>query len=181
VPTPHAVLAGLFGRMPYPDLQIFVTHSMRAEVGVLELSVSIMNKGRGMAEQLFLLVDASSRKCRLSWPTGEEWHRWTEQSGGRVRFTIISSSFPPLPPGSKNKVAEIEIGLSEPEPENVVIDMTCGSRSGPGSACMIILPAGLISNLTEHLYRDYTHEVFKAERDRGLNAALEACLASTKG
>jgi hypothetical protein len=125
LPTPHAVLAGLFGRVPYPDLQILV--SLRSIASIpgkgcdLLVEVSVINAGRGLAEQLFLGVETEERRPNylvdFLIPVAG-MNRWRKDKDSRVYFTMISNSFfPALPPNSENVVLTIRIEFRNPPPE----------------------------------------------------------------
>ena len=182
--TPHAVLAGLFGRVPHPDLQISVSFlSMRRMAGQfacsLALDVSVINNGRGIAEQLFLGVEMElPPNCydEIKSPS-EAWDGWKTKKDNRIHFAMISNSLS-LPPDFEKMVLKIELRIHNPDPGDIVIDFTWGSRNGPGGARSITLPADLMAKAIEHYLQDYPNEVLKKAWDQKFEAQFSACLAS---
>jgi hypothetical protein len=97
IPTPHAVLAGLFGRAPHPALDIVVKYSRYirgTRPSQLRFTIYARNTGRGIADDLFFIAETTLPEgCEASFATTEHWDDWTI---GRRR-TSVSKSFPPLP------------------------------------------------------------------------------------
>jgi Putative DNA-binding domain len=77
-PTPHAVLAGLFGRAPHPQLELAVLfRSPQATAGgfpvKLTFPIAAINVGRGIAEDLFFLAEEDlPEKCEASFVKTED-------------------------------------------------------------------------------------------------------------
>jgi Putative DNA-binding domain len=160
LPTPHAVLAGLFGRAPHPELNIDVRFLGQADAYSsawpckLKFEIYVVNDGRGIAEELFFSAETKlPTSCNASFPVTEQWRHWRITKDGRDRFTMISSAFPHLPPGTENLVVELLLIFGNAVADDIVIDLVCGTRNGPGVARTITLPRTVMAAALEH----YTH------------------------
>jgi hypothetical protein len=155
-PTPHAVLAGLFGRTPQPQLCIAVKlRKLDDQNGgcQITLDVEILNNGRGLADDIFLNGECTGLPTRAScyWHVNTDlWDRWSRGN----QFTIVSKTFSRLPPGSGRDILEICLQIFDPIQDDVVLAITCGSRNGPGTARTIIFPHAVIARVVEHYIGD---------------------------
>jgi hypothetical protein len=137
------VLAGLFGRAPHPELKLVVQfRGFNGSVGrfpiQLTFQIDVLNVGRGIAEDLFFLADEDlPANCIASFPRTEHWEGWKNGT----QTTLISKSFPRLPPGSQNVIVDVLLSFPTLPAGDVVLDLTCGSRSGPGVNRRIVFPA----------------------------------------
>ena len=112
--APHAVLAGLFGRPPHPNLEIIVRYAKIRSVKTgceLILDLYIGNRGRGLAEDFFFTCEINTNPdliIRLD-PREPSWKWWDFDRSGTKCISGISPPSPPLPPGSELLIATILI------------------------------------------------------------------------
>jgi Putative DNA-binding domain len=72
VPTPHGVLAGLFGRAPQPNVipvvrfQSMEPYTNVRRMALIGMPVSVVNRGRGIAESIYCMLDATLLPFRLN-------------------------------------------------------------------------------------------------------------------
>jgi Putative DNA-binding domain len=80
VPTPHAVLAGLFGRAPHPELEITVKYFgplTRSRPCRLGFGIYTRNIGRGIAEDIFFSAETVLPEgCQSAFANTEHWDAW---------------------------------------------------------------------------------------------------------
>jgi hypothetical protein len=178
-PTPHAVLAGLFGRAPHPELKIVVQFAgprnaySRSRQTQLGFGISIANVGRGIAEDLFFGAETNLPSgCQAYFPLTEHWKGWRVAN----RFTMISQSFPGLPPGSENSVVELVLEFSTEVEGDIVIDLTCGTRNGPGVARTIMFPSAILKPALEHYTHPYDTVELRKPGDQQYERLIRDCL-----
>jgi hypothetical protein len=117
-PTPHAVLAGLFGRAPQPKLNIKVDlqradGAFTPQVCNMFFDIELFNSGRGLAEGLFLTAELTLPKGSRFYFSMEMPHAWNSWQGEHD-FTMISKTFPPLPPGPGVKILTLRLEIPFP-------------------------------------------------------------------
>jgi Putative DNA-binding domain len=178
VPTPHAVLAGLFGRAPHPQLEATVKYTgpkNRAWPCQLGFAIYARNNGRGLADDIFFSAEwVLPEGCQPSFPTTEQWEAWTTGN----RRTFVSKSFPRLPPGSENMIAGLVLNFGRDVSSDAVIDLTCGSRNGSGVARRITLPAAVLHPALLHYVQRYDTEAARAAADKIYEESITASLAN---
>lgn len=105
IPTPHAVLSGMFGRRPQPNVfNMFLTgYPEVIDMGAVQIKsvmgLQIANGGRGIASDLFMTVKAISTpgpNCKLTVET-TDLNNWTAWSFATIHFTAISKDHIKLP------------------------------------------------------------------------------------
>lgn len=119
VPTPHGVLAGMFGRRPQPHVfQRYILPDPEMEGNALKLTfgLSIYNDGPGIASDIFctcLMHYLPSHKSQMSTETPDRFN-W----GGSVEFwrqtSLISSPSFRLPPGASAQPLIVHLSLVPP-------------------------------------------------------------------
>jgi hypothetical protein len=151
-PTPHGVLAGMFGRAPQPNVAPIVTFlsgqivqnvppAMR-----LTMPVSVVNQGRGLAEDIFFTVEAalpSGSSLNYTVHSGSE-RKWSTTRNGRTCFTITLGAQMILPPGAELLVFSINLEVDRSGKGDHAMTLSCGSRGGPGAAQRIVLTGDVV-------------------------------------
>ncbi|KAF0158013.1 MAG: hypothetical protein FD189_280 [Elusimicrobia bacterium] len=136
VPVPHAVLAGMFGRHPAPN--VFIMYHIqvppeRLPNGTIKIQLGflITNGGPGIAEDLFLNLTVSSACGELSF-SQPDLTVWSVSFGfGRV-LNIISKQGLRLAPDAKVEPVCMNIILKPPFTKPIKIAGMCGcSNSMP--------------------------------------------------
>lgn len=149
-PAPHAVLAALFGQRPQPVINIFCNispqnHEYEApqsdHVLWVNLEVTLKNVGRGMAEDLFMLIDVTSTPfaCKHHPFDIKNWQLDVDKSsswkGPRMAVTRPLSSR--LPPGGSLTFC---FELVEQHPlRDFSVEITAGSPGGPSDYKQILV------------------------------------------
>jgi hypothetical protein len=184
LPAPHAVLAGMFGRIPHPELNLrlrLIAGSAIPPGKTCEIRIGIAaaNLGRGIAEGLYLRAELRvAPRVNLYFAVNQEqWERWSTTADGRLIFTMVSSNFPPLPPGSRNDLVEMTLRIDGDVADDVTIELTCGPRNGPATARTIVFPKQLLADAVEHYTHSYGNLADRKAGDDLHGRALERCVA----
>jgi hypothetical protein len=168
LPTPHAVLAGLFGRAPQPNvapvIRFNVAEGSKPTV-IFNLGVSVTNDGRGIAEEIFCVAEAKRPSgSKVAFPYDKDHYRgWRTLSDGRDCFTLLLSQAV-LPPGTEQYAFGIQIECTRGQGD-VVFTVSCGSRGGPGAAQTIVIPGPIVDAAIEHYGHQYPNAVLKKNGD----------------
>lgn len=136
VPTPHDVLAGMFGKRPQPKIKVNThIYPPRVEGGMGKIIVSagfhICNEGGSVAENLFASVLALSwggPECSFGLVPNDEGFDTYESI---TCLSTISKRDVRLPPGGWLKVAGMELGLQPPFTKKLDIEATVGCGNAP--------------------------------------------------
>jgi hypothetical protein len=153
LPTPHSVLAGLFGRAPQPNpapIVRFGTAQKRDRVMHLRFDVSVINNGRGFAEDIFCVVEAKwPRPGSVQYPYEPDVQArrkgWRTVTDGRDCFTLMLGDAV-LPPGAEQPAFNIHVEVTERGLGDYNFAVSCGCRGGPGEAQNIVLPGTMVDN-----------------------------------
>ena len=136
VPTPHAVLAGMFGRRPQPHVfHSFVTGPASFDQGTIscQLGIMIRNQGPGIATDLFVNVlvrSVPSGRCQLAFEHPDP-DNWSGVFSFRRQMSLICRPEFRLPPESQAQPLLMKISLSPPFESPVDIKGLVGSGTGP--------------------------------------------------
>lgn len=136
LPTPHGVLAGLFGRRPEPSVfhQFTVEPAQAEGEGGLELlfGVSLVSEGPGIASEVYLtLTRVAPRGRSLTRIKGHNealFHRFAYLG---VQETFMGLESMRLPPGSHVHVASVRVQLRKPFESHLVLRMKYGCSGSP--------------------------------------------------
>lgn len=136
VPTPHSVLAGMFGKKPQPNVfQMYasppaelINDKIKIELGFL-----IVNKGPGIANDLYLnlkVISKPGNNCEVSFELIDQ-NNWIGQLVFGVQFGIISKKDVRLPPDSLLNPFVMHLIIAPPFTNSLLIEGTCGSGNSP--------------------------------------------------
>jgi schlafen family protein len=159
LPTPHSVLAGMFGRTPQPNVVPIITlqtpdltmpNLEEALVClILRLEVSVTNKGRAIAEDIFSVVET-----KLPHPSFAEYNGkmrdldvWGDLDQGC--FTLVASKLK-LPPQAQQQAFTLTIGVRG-EGDHI-LTVSFGSKGGPGAAKEIAFPGTLLKEMRRQVF-----------------------------
>ncbi len=134
--TPHAVLAGMFGRRPQPHvfpmfiagLAELVNEKIKIPVGFM-----IANDGPGVASDLFmnaLVLSVPGNKCDLSFDPADSVHWLGQFSFGR-KISMISKGDVRLAPGSEFQPFVMNLLIAPPFSADLEIQVICGCGQSP--------------------------------------------------
>lgn len=138
--TPHAVLAGMFGRRPQPDVY-HGYHIAPAEIinviMKIRIGFEIHNNGPGIASDLFMNLNTMSlpgENCKSA-PDVDAPH-WIIQipkgfKKGQEIVNAISRDYLRLAPEAFNTPISILLDIAPPFTEKLIIDGNCGCGQSP--------------------------------------------------
>jgi hypothetical protein len=186
LPTPHGVLAGLFGRAPQPNpvpIVRFGTAQKHDRMMLLRLDVSVVNKGRGFAEDIFCVVDAKwPRPNSVQYPYDIDVQagrrQWRTMADGRDCCTLMIGETV-LPPGTERSAFHIHVEVAARGLGDYAFAVSCGCRGGPGEAQDFVLPATLVDSAFAYYSSEHGGQV-KQEDERQqifFREALVPCTA----
>ena len=180
-PTLHGVLAEMFGRAPQPNVVPIITfqdgqsapnHAMR-----LNFPVTLANKGRGLAENLFCTVEhALPAGCVLQIVNQAFEQVWPTTRDGRTCSTVTVSAGTILPPGGERLVMNLLLTVNAKGKGDLSFTISVGSRNGPGAAETIVFPGQVIDDAYAHFTYKYESKAMKQSAERGYVEPLKACL-----
>lgn len=156
VPTPHAVLAGMFGRRPQPHVfHMFVSgpaelvgEKIKIEVGFL-----IANKGPGIASDLFLnilILSIPGDNCKIYF-NNVDTNNWEGNFSFGINLSLISKINLRSPPESKLQPCVMNFYLAPPFLKKLKIDCICGCGQSSSLKFLIERDTAFIENL----YNDF--------------------------
>jgi hypothetical protein len=154
LPTPHGVLAGLFGRAPQPNVapvvSLNIVTALAHKCMLLQLDVGVINRGRGFAEDIFCIVEPTSGDASAVQYPYEKYdgrQGWRVRNNGSDRFTFVYGKMV-LPPSTEQKAFSMRFEIIEKfRCDNHSFTVYCGCRGGPGAAQTITLPGELIEKV----------------------------------
>lgn len=136
VPTPHGVLAGMFGRAPQP--RVFQTYIIseatleRADIKAA-IGIALHNDGPGIAADLFLIVGITSHpgpNCEVEFETPDK-QNWTGTWAFRSRISLICSAGYRLPPESQVLPLVLKLRFAPPFERDLSIHGIAGAGGAP--------------------------------------------------
>jgi len=139
VPTPHAVLSGMFGRRPQPFIFPMFTlgfpeiiESPNIQIKTT-LGIQIGNGGQGTANDLFMsliCVSTVGKNCTLA-VQPLDLNNWTVWTFATTKFTAISNESIRLPPEAQLQPYAITLILAPPFDNELKIEGLCGCGQSP--------------------------------------------------
>jgi Schlafen, AlbA_2 len=136
VPTPHDVLAGMFGKRPQPNIKhnymIYPIKVERDRVRIL-IGFHICNDGPGVAENLFastVLLSESGPHCSFQFIPSDHKKDFRLFKSHNC-FSFIGDIDIRLPPGGWLEVAQIILDLTPPFTKQLKIEGTFGCSNAP--------------------------------------------------
>lgn len=134
--TPHAVLAGMFGRRPQPHVfhKYVVGHAELVNEKIkFDVGLMIRNEGPGIARDLFmnlLIKSVPGINCDVSIaPTAPD--SWTYQQSFIIHFSTISREGVRVPPESHVQPFVMTLEIAPPFTAKLEIDGICGCDQSP--------------------------------------------------
>lgn len=155
VPTPHAVLAGMFGRRPQPhvfhEFTIFPAELINGKIKI-QVGFMIRNQGPGIASDLFmnaLVISVPGDNCEFSYEP--ELNNWIGQFSFGRHLSMISKPEMRVPPESQVQPFFMTLFLCPPFSKELSIDGICGCGQSPSYKFRIQNDSTSI----EKLYNDF--------------------------
>src|SRR5262249_31912416 len=120
----------------------------------LIMQVYLINKGRGLAEDIFCIVEnALPLGSNLSFNLHAVERRSSTTRDGRTIFTAMLGAETILPPGAEIFAFSILLDVDKSGKDDHSLTVSSGSRNGPGAAVAITFPGRVIDEAFAH----YTH------------------------
>jgi len=136
IPTPHAVLAGMFGRVPLPHVfHNYNGGNATVEGNIVSCSIGILirNEGPGIANDLFvnlIIISRPGECCEISFERTDQTN-W----GGALSFgchmSLISKPDFRLPPEALVQPVIIHLSATPPFNEAIHIEGMVGAGTSP--------------------------------------------------
>lgn len=163
IPTPHQVLAGMFGRRPQPHVfHMFLTgpakvigNNIQFEIGFL-----IRNQGPGIARDLFInlwVFSVPGDNCTLNFQRPDATNWMGQWSFGRHISTISTPNFC-LAPEAQVQPIITNISLAPPFSKKIKIDGICGSAGAPAYKFTIENTPKKVSALYEEFLKKHRNQ-----------------------
>lgn len=151
LPVPHAVLAGMFGRKPQPNVVyniLFTPSKISDDKIICDFSILIRNNGPGIAQDIFLNLFSHSPgdNCQIAFSPlcPEEW-RGNFSLG--FCLSLISKADIKLPPEAHMIPLNIKVVLAPPFSDYLSFDGLCGCSGSPSCKIFYKITASTISQL----------------------------------
>lgn len=159
-PAPHGVLAALFGQRPQPIIKIQCDltprdHGKGAPTNDhplwLSLSIKIKNVGRGMADDLFFMIDVvkTSFRCMHHSLKDMEWqidYSAVGAWGGPV-MAVTRPSSRRLPPGGSIEITFDLVAISD-RTSDLSLEIVSGSPGGPSDSKHVYVGHAEVAEVT---------------------------------
>ena len=137
-PVPHAILAGMFGRRPQPEIYQSYTIAppkFDAATGALKISMGflLVNRGPGIASDLFMnawVMSIPGEKCQILFEAPDR-NSWTGNWAFGRHISLVSKPGIRLPPRTQLQPITMHMELSPPFSKVLTIDATCGCGQAP--------------------------------------------------
>lgn len=152
VPTPHAVLAGMFGRRPQPSVfHMFTILPAEPQDEMIEVQVGflIKNMGPGIASDLFMnamVISTPGVNCRLEFKASDPVN-WTGYFSFGRHISMISKTHVRVPPEAHVEPFFMDLELAPPFTKELIIDGICGCGQSPSVKFRIENNSTSIQNL----------------------------------
>lgn len=159
IPTPHDVLAGMFGKRPQPNIvNMFVVGSTLMNSGVISIQIGFLlhNLGPGIARDIFISTQVKSspgKKCIIGFDT-PDLDNWTGAfSFGQV-MNLISKPEYRIAPEAHAQPIILKVDFIPPFTDKIKINISCGCEGS------VILKSSL-ENEKESIQKIYNETINK--------------------
>lgn len=175
VPTPHQVLAGMFGKRPQPNVfYMFIVSPARNEGNkiIFEYGIIITNRGPGIAKDLYLscmVYEGLGDNSKISWNLND-LNNWTGNSALGRQISIISNVGIRLPPQSHLQPLILRLEIVPPFSESLSIKGSVGCSEAPSFKLEIENSKDEVNNIYD--------EYFEKLRNHELTDSIRHNLAS---
>ncbi len=171
IPTPHGVLAGLFGRRPQPIIghNFFVEPAELAvgEIVQISFTLNLFNQGPGLARgvylNIFLRSPGGATEIRWIVTAGEDWSQ--EDPGGLGIIRSFVSRDPHLiAPGVPIDIVRLVMRLRPPFESDFSLNVSYGCDSSPTLERSTFVTARDLENLYDEFLAGVTDGYETTER-----------------
>ncbi len=139
LPTPHAVLTGMFGRRPQPSLvhrvvsmPVRLCKESPVAMGVeMEVGIQLVSSGPGVCRDVYLTLMVSMPKGRSGASFDLQKDDWIGQVAFGDMVNLVSREGFRLPPAYPVQPIVLKVGFWSPFASKYVFDLTYGHAGGP--------------------------------------------------
>lgn len=160
IPTPHDVLAGMFGSRPQPDLYhkwVVGTPELTADYLKCGIGLLILNYGRGIASDIYCTLVKSNLpgpNCRMELESTEHSNvNWKRRLGFGIYFSAVSTWDYRLPPDCFDQPVAIQLYLAPPFVNSLRLSGTIGSGTSGKRGFELEQDANSIETIHDQLRR----------------------------
>jgi hypothetical protein len=135
VPTPHDVLAGMFGRRPQPHIiPQFMVNPLQIYKDTISIQIGIMlkNLGPGIASDLFItcmIRDFIGDNCKIEFERNDS-ENWYGNFSLGIHLSLITKTDIKLPPDAFLVPITLHISMIPPINKDLSIKATIGCSNG---------------------------------------------------
>ena len=173
LPTPRAVLAGLFGRSPQADFKILVQKGTFQQYGTtgqvrLNFEVRCRNSGRGIARDMFFNIDVNlSNSTQINLSTYQDIQdSWVNSSDSNFYSSTLICKTSKFPPGAIKRFFEFSITLSKDPVRDITVSVSCGAANSSGVSKEFTIPWSPLGEVYLHYLTDYPDASAKQAVDK---------------
>ncbi len=173
VHIPHAVLAGLFGRRPQPNVFPMFTvgpariEAERGDAIGMQIGILLSNKGPGVASDLFInvvIINSPGDSCILSIEPIKS-NKWDGHFAFSRILHMMSEAGVRLAPEAFYQPCVINLSLKPPYQKDLDIQINCGCGQSPAYKLKIGNKKEIIESLCNDFMAKITNRTIK-EKDR---------------
>jgi hypothetical protein len=156
VPTPHDVLAGMFGRRPQPHVYhhfLLSEAELKRDTLNVSLGIAVHNEGPGIASDIFvicLLRELPGPNCTMRFAPHDKTN-WTGGMELGRQINLISAPGYRLPPGAMAQPLAVHLSLAPPFEHDLKISGSAGS----GQSQKYEFSIGSTASNIEQEYNDF--------------------------
>jgi len=177
VPTPHMVLAGMFGRRPQPQVHHNYTVTpaqIESDVIRFQVGVVIRNQGPGIASDLFvniLILDVPGTRCELQWEY-TDLKNWSGVWSFGRHLSLISTVGYRLPPEAQVQPVILDFSIAPPIEDDMEIKGMVGSSNSVPYRFRLFKPASEIQKVYDRFVVNSRAGKMTHEEDQNISAEL---------
>ncbi|MBA56741.1 MAG: hypothetical protein CMK89_19985 [Pseudomonadales bacterium] len=177
VPTPHDVLAGMFGRRPQPHVfNHFILSKPSFSYPNLSISFGIMlhNRGPGIASDLFAICrfqQVPGQGCKIKFETPDH-ENWAIMKEFDMQLSSITRAGVRLPPGANLQPYVVHLTLSPPFDKALLITGTVGASNCEQYRFEVGNSAALISEQYELFRQKTLNNTLSGDESRSIAEAI---------
>lgn len=153
VSVPRAVLAGMFGRFPQPEITIHFVDSHRSRNGNggidFRLAIALQNEGLGIASQVFLnvkVISPGGSEAKVLF-TDFDQEQWNTSLIAECIWSSVLKQDGRLPPEGLVLPVSLNISLQEPYDQDFRVICLAGAEGSAPARAILRVPADELRRL----------------------------------
>jgi hypothetical protein len=171
MPTPHSVLAGMFGKRPQPNVfYILTSDRLRVENQTIISSIEwiLHNEGPGIAADLFFSLSSPSLpgpSCTVAY-SPPDTNQWSASIFLRNKINIISMASIRLAPEAEIFLFKTDISMTPPFTSPFSMRGICGCGQSPPYRFQCETDSGTITSIYEEYWQKLKEGISKPEAEK---------------